>query len=198
MGAGALEDDCILITLTMLTTLSILLACSTSSNVSGTVTDQGKPVSDAVVWLEGPEHSKPGRATVDQRHQMFLPHIQVVPVGTRMDFPNNDDVFHNVYAEFQAKRFDLGVYPRGQSKHVTFDKPGVVSVRCNVHSQMSAYIIIVDSPYFAKTDARGFFSIKGVANHSYTVRVWHESGKTATSKISSPDVAQELRLGISR
>ena len=175
-----------------------LLAISKSATIDGVVTDGGRPVADAVVWLEGPEHAAPGHAIVDQRHQMFSPHIQVIPVGSRVDFPNNDDVFHNVYAEFQAKRFDLGVYPRGKSKQVTFDKPGVVSVLCNVHSQMSAYIVVVDTPYFAKTDAKGRFKFANVANHPYSVHVWHESGKSALKKIPHAAGPLSLQLPISR
>lgn len=177
---------------------TVLLLLAPNAMVTGRVLDQGRPLADAVVWLEGGERSMPGRATVDQRHEMFQPHIQIVTVGSKVDFPNNDDVFHNVYAESQAKRFDLGVYPRGKSKQVTFDKPGVVSVLCNVHSQMSAYIVVVDSPYFAKTDKQGRFKLPNVADHSYTVHVWHENGKSAIVKLSSGSLTKDLSISVTR
>ena len=169
-----------------------------SATLTGVVSDSGHPVQDAVVWLEGKEKPNAGHAIVDQRHQMFSPHIQVVPVGSKVDFPNNDDVFHNVYAEFQAKRFDLGVYPRGKSKQVTFDKAGVVTVVCNVHSPRSAYIVVVDTPFFAKTDGKGRFSIPNVPNHSFTVHVWHESGRSAVKKLDVVTANSTIQLPISR
>ncbi len=181
----------------MISTLTTILLAHASASISGTVLNQGRPVRDAVIWLEGPVHATAGKGTVDQRHQAFEPHVQALTVGSRIDFPNNDDIFHNVYAEFQAKRFDLGVYPKGQSKHVTFDKTGVVSVLCNVHSQMSAYIVIVDTLYFAKTDKLGRYTIKGVADHAYTVHVWHESGKSTSKRLSkvTGNLTLNLELG---
>lgn len=169
-----------------------------SSKVSGTVQVDGRPVTNAVVWLDGPVKSSPGSATVDQRKKTFVPHIQVVTVGSRVDFPNNDDVFHNVFAEFQAKRFDLGMYPKGTSKTVTFDKPGIVSVLCNVHASMSAYIVVVDTPYYARTDAQGHFSIKGVAPNSYTLKAWHESGRTGTQKLAVSGDVTDLKISIAK
>src|SRR5437879_5026545 len=93
-------------------------------NVDGVVhLASGKNAGSAVVWLDGGTHSKPlSRAVVDQRDRKFIPHISVVTVGTEIQFPNNDTVFHNVFAEFDAKRFDLGMYPRGATKRVHFDK----------------------------------------------------------------------------
>ena len=94
---------------------------------------------------------------------MFLPHVSVVTAGTLVHFPNDDTVFHNVFAYFQAKKFDLGMYPRGATKSVTFDKPGLVVLLCNVHSDMSAYIMVVDTPYYAVTDKRGQYRHRGRA-----------------------------------
>lgn len=94
-----------------------------------------------------------------------------------MSFPNNDTILHNVYAQFEAKRFDLGLYPKGQSKSQVFDKPGVVSVRCNIHSQMSAYIVVVETPYYAVTDDKGRFHLSGIAPGTYQLHLWHESGR---------------------
>jgi len=170
-----------MITLAALVTLASFPVTGT---VSGRVMDGRNTVANAVVWLDGPVKSTPKSATVDQRKKTFVPHIQVVTVGSRVDFPNDDDVFHNVFAEFQAKRFDLGMYPKGASKSVTFDKPGIVSVLCNVHASMSAYVVVVDTPYYAVTDAKGRFAIKGVTNRTYTLKAWHESGRTGRQEVA--------------
>lgn len=169
--------------------LTALIALIPTGDLSGVVLDRGRPVANAAVWLSGDFASTPKRAVIDQRNLMFQPHVEVVPVGSTIDFPNHDDVFHNVYAEFQAKRFDLGSYPKGSKKSVRFDKEGVVSVLCNVHSSMSAYIVVVDTPYFAKTDRQGRFSIHGNWRTA-TLHAWHESGKTAKMELSGQSSVQ--------
>jgi plastocyanin len=138
----------------------------------------GKPAKEAVVYFEGGSASAVplANSVVDQRNKTFIPHVSVVTRGTRVRFPNDDTVFHNVFAYYQAKRFDLGMYPRGASKTVTFDKPGLVALLCNVHSQMSAFIMVVDTPYYAVTDSRGHFHVDKIPNGSYTLHGWHESG----------------------
>lgn len=178
--------------------LTALYLLSVNQSCSGTVLDRGKPVADAAVWVEGTFTVKASKATVDQRHRTFSPHIQIVTVGSVIEFPNNDDVFHNVYAEFRAKRFDLGLYPKGQSKKVSFDKSGIVAVLCNIHPQMSAYVVIVNTPYFAKTDKNGHFSIPGIPASNVTVKVWHESGKTAEQNLGSQDQWGQLKLELRR
>lgn len=156
-----------------------------AAEVSGSVTLTGKrPASVAVVWLEGSRKASPlPRAVVDQRQKAFLPHVSVITAGTIVQFPNNDSVFHNVFAYYDAKKFDLGMYPRGAKKSVTFDKPGVVALLCNVHSEMSAYIVVVDTPYFAVCDREGRFTLKDVPPGQYTVHAWHEGGETATQSL---------------
>jgi plastocyanin len=151
--------------------------------VAGRVTDGKNALEDVAVWLEGRVESKPTKAKIDQKDLRFVPRILVVPKGSTVSFPNNDTVFHNVFAQFEAKTFDLGMYPRGQSKSVTFDKPGIVSVLCNIHAEMSAYIVVVDSPYYVKSDKKGTFTLKA-APGQYTLRAWHESGKTAKQVVT--------------
>jgi plastocyanin len=156
-----------------------------AAEVSGSVTLGGKrAASMAVVWLTGARKAGPmARAIVDQRQKAFLPHVSVITAGTTVQFPNNDSVFHNVFAYFDAKKFDLGMYPRGASKSVTFDKPGVVALLCNVHSEMSAYIVVVDTPYYAVCDREGRFMLKDVPPGQYTVHAWHEGGETAAQSL---------------
>jgi plastocyanin len=159
-----------------------------------------KTASQAVVVLEGAQKAKPmPKAMIDQRDKTFAPHVLVVTVGTTVEFPNNDVVFHNVFAYYDAKRFDLGMYPRGKSKQVTFEKPGIVAILCSVHSEMSAYVYVTDSPFYAITDKQGKFRINDVPPGEYTLRVWHESGAVYTQKISvKAGTSPELNIRLVR
>jgi plastocyanin len=167
---------------TLVSALALLTAGaavgSRADSVQGQVTLPNKrPAENAVVTLEGAQKSPPPiKAVIDQRYKTFIPHVTVVPCGSTILFPNNDTVFHNVFAYYDAKKFDLGMYPRGATKSVVFDKPGVVALLCNVHSDMSAYILVVDTPYYGVTDRQGRFLLKDVPPGRYELRVWHESG----------------------
>ena len=177
-----------------------LCATATASDVSGQIElISGRPAGNAVIYLEGGPRPAPlARYVVDQRNREFIPHVSVVTIGTTVDFPNNDTVFHNVFAEYQAKRFDLGMYPRGSSKHQTFDKPGVVAMMCSVHSEMGAYIIVVDTSYYAVADKHGLFLIKDVKPGKYTLKVWHESGQVESRPITVTDSNTVLEVRTSR
>lgn len=168
--------------------LLLALPLIQSGGVQGRITlPGGAPARDAAVSLQGAAHAAPLRgAQIDQRGKTFLPHVLVVPRGTRVGFPNNDLVLHNVFAQFDAKKFDLGLYPRGATAYQVFDKPGIVAVRCNIHAQMSAYIIVVDTPYYATADRDGRFQIAGVPPGTYQLRVWHESGATLERTVTIP------------
>jgi plastocyanin len=128
-----------------------------------------------------------GRARLDQRHEQFVPHVLAITVGTTVDFPNNDQTFHNVFSLSPVHPFDLGRYPAGQSKAVRFDKAGIVSVFCDIHSHMSAYILVFNHPFFALTDEDGRYAIPGVPPGSYTVAVWSELGHADAQKIVVPE-----------
>ncbi len=171
-----------------------------AADLSGVAVLQGKGAArDAVVYLEGNTLSVPmAGAMVDQRDQTFLPHVSVVTRGTTVNFPNDDTVFHNVFAYFQAKKFDLGMYPRGTSKKVTFEKTGLVVILCNVHSDMSAYIMVVDTPYHAVTDHTGRFQLRNVPPGTYTLHVWHESGDTDTETVVVGSHQAPLTLTLAR
>lgn len=133
----------------------------------------------AVVFLETAprgafEDRELPRARMDQRRETFVPHVLAVMVGTTIDFPNSDPVFHNVFSLSKPQRFDLGRYPQGRSKAIRFDKPGVVRVFCDIHSHMSAFIVVLSHPYFAVTDADGRYRIEGVPPGTYSVAAWYE------------------------
>jgi plastocyanin len=133
----------------------------------------------SVVYLETAplgafEEADLPRAVMDQRNQTFRPYVLAIPVGTTVDFPNNDSTYHNVFSLSKARRFDLGRYPRGLSRAVRFDRPGVVRVFCEIHSHMSAFILVFAHPYFALTDDGGRYRIERVPPGSYRLVVWHE------------------------
>lgn len=112
---------------------------------------------------------------MDQKSLRFEPHVLPVLVGSTIDFPNNDEVRHNVYTtDSSSCRFNLGTYPTSTVKHVTCDTPGVIVLLCNVHAEMSAYIVVTSTPYFALTDTRGEFVIPEVPAGEYTLTFWHE------------------------
>ena len=149
------------------------------AELTGTVQLAGKPVQNAVVWLDAANAPGPvqtGRIVLDQRNLMFSPHVLVVRVGSTVDFPNNDRVFHNVFSFRDGKKFDLGMYPKGTSKRIVFDKPGLARVFCNIHPNMAAYVLAVESPYFAVSNDRGTFNITGVPAGTYTYHAWRPGG----------------------
>ncbi|MCX6132961.1 MAG: carboxypeptidase regulatory-like domain-containing protein [Ignavibacteriales bacterium] len=110
---------------------------------------------------------------LDQKDLMFHPQVLPVLAGTTVDFPNRDNLFHNVFSYSQPKEFDLGRYPTGTQKSVRFDQPGIVRVYCDIHAHMNATILILENPYFVVPDDQGSFSIKNVPSGAYTVRFWY-------------------------
>jgi len=157
----------------------------------------------AVVYLEKApggafELPEAGRASMDQRDQTFVPHVLAITVGTTVEFPNSDLTFHNVFSLSKTKSFDLGRYSRGKSKSVRFDRPGVVQVFCDIHSHMSAYVLVFAHRYFAVTDRAGAFTISGVPPGTYTLAVWHEGDvrETRSVTVSEPGAAIEASFVI--
>jgi plastocyanin len=130
-----------------------------------------------VVEVSGKNFQPPGENPVqDQKDLVFAPHVQGILVGSTLDFPNSDNVRHNVFSTpDSASVFNLGTYPPEEVKHVTFDKPGVISLRCNVHAEMSAYLVVSSNPYFASTDRRTRqATIRNVPPGTYKVSFFHE------------------------
>lgn len=186
--------------------LSAMTLCLAEAAFAGTVAGQvrcrARHNGGAVIYLVSSsllEETKPPRKPVvlDQINLTFVPHILPVVAGTTVVFPNSDEVRHNVFSSSRAKRFNLGSYPQGASRSVTFDKLGEVALLCNVHAEMSAYVVVLETPYFAVTDRRGNFTIENVAPGQYTVRTWHERLKPVTAEITVKDdetASLELRL----
>lgn len=155
-------------------------------DVEGLARVAGHPHAGAVVWIEAPSASvgmRAGKVVLDQRNLTFRPHVLAVRVGTTVELPNNDRVFHNVFSFHDGKRFDLGLYPAGTVKHVTFDRAGLSRVFCNIHAGMAAYVMVVDTPYFAVSDDRGRFSIPSVPAGTYPYHAWHSGGTTTTGSV---------------
>lgn len=120
------------------------------------------------------DEGEPARVMMDQRNETFVPRLLAIETGTTVDFPNSDAIFHNVFSLSRAKRFDLGRYAAGKSKAVRFDRPGVVRVFCDIHSHMSAFIVVFNHPYFKVTEADGRFRIDNVPPGTYTLVGWYE------------------------
>jgi plastocyanin len=164
----------------------------------GTVRVAGRPAANVVVWLEAPDArpTEPARVVLDQRNLRFAPKVLAVRVGTEVLFPNNDRVFHNVFSFHHGKVFDLGLYPVGDSKAVRFDKPGLSRIFCNIHPNMAAYVVAVDSPYFAVTDETGAFELPPVPAGRYTYRAWRSSSpeQSGVWTIGSASDSAELSI----
>src|SRR6185503_5717855 len=109
----------------------------------------------------------------------FQPRITVVGVGTTVEFPNEDPIFHNAFSVSGENRFDLDLYKRPKTGAFTFQKPGVVRVYCNIHPQMSAVVLVRDNPFFTRAAADGSFAIEGVPAGRYTLTAWHDKAGTA-------------------
>lgn len=136
----------------------------------------GQPVADAAVVLEplAPSRLRPGaKATIEQRGKEFIPYVTVVQAGTAVEFPNNDTIRHHVYSFSAPKRFEIKLYAGKPGQPVVFDKPGEVVIGCNIHDWMEAYVLVVESPYFAKTTADGRALIANVPPGRYRLQLWH-------------------------
>jgi plastocyanin len=136
------------------------------------------PLQDAVVYLVGGKGTViPKSGEVDQKNLIFIPHVLAVPVGSKVSFKNSDKVNHNIFSADVCKKFNLGTYNPGMSRDVVFDKPCVVNLLCNVHSEMSGYVVAVNSNYYDVTGADGKFSIGNVPAGTYEVVAWSEKLK---------------------
>jgi plastocyanin len=161
--------------------------------------------SNVVVWLIPLNHSGKSKLSLSagssqprlrivQKHKTFDPHVLVVQVGWAVEFPNLDPLFHNVFSLFEGKRFDLGLYEASVSKTVRFDWPGVCYIFCNIHPEMSAVVVVVNSPYFAISERSGRVAISDVPNGLYRLHVWHERSMPQELK----DLSREITISDKR
>jgi len=152
------------------------------------------PIGTAAASLGLPAGPAP---QIVQTHKSFEPHLLVIQVGTAVQFPNKDPFLHNVFSLFDGKRFDLGFYEAGSSKTVHFDRAGVSFLFCNIHPEMSAAVVVVDTPYFGTSDRAGRVSIPNVPDGRYQLSVWYERSlpadlKSVSRSITVSDAARSL------
>ena len=164
----------------------------TAGSIEGTVTVKGvKDARDAVVYVDeikGRAFETPKEhARMDQKNMVFIPHVLPVLAGTKVDFHNSDAVLHNVFTPDKvADKFNLGTWPQGQVKSYTFKTVGSAVMLCNVHPEMEAFVVVLPTPYFARTGPDGKFKIEGVPAGTYTVKVWHEKLKAQAASVAVP------------
>lgn len=145
-------------------------------------------------WV--PSVEPEGPLILDQKGKTFVPTVLPILVGSTVQFPNSDPFFHNVFSLSLGNSFDLGHYPRGKSKSVTFKKVGVVSVYCNIHPSMKGYILVLQNPYFAKVGKEGRFTLKDLPAGDYELVVWHPVKETTRPiSIGVSDQSVEIIVG---
>ncbi len=160
-------------------TAEVSVARPASGHQHGAANNRGD-ASQVVVWLTPVDGAAPATgaaakpAELVQRNKSFEPHVIVVQVGSLIQFPNKDPFFHNIFSMYDGKRFDLGLYEAGTSRSVRFDRPGISYLFCNIHAEMSAVVIVVETPYFALSDRSGHVAIAGVPDGRYQMHVWYE------------------------
>jgi len=178
--------------------LPVLLSLSAVStvaagDVTGKITARGaRDAGNAVVYIEkitGKTFTPPKEpAAMDQKDMTFIPHVLPILVGTTVAFLNSDPVLHNIFSpDAVADKMNLGSWPKGQTRDFTFKKPGVAALLCNVHPEMSAYIVVVESPYFAVSVKDGSYTIKNVPPGKYTLQIWHEKLKGKPVEVTVPE-----------
>ena len=137
------------------------------------------------------------RARIDQRNETFFPHVLAIVAGTNVDFPNSDVTYHNVFSLSKPKSFDLGRYARGKSKSVRFDSPGIVRVFCEIHSHMSAFVLVFAHRYFAVTNPDGGYRLDNVPPGNYNVFVWNESLPLESRSVTVPETGGDVEVNFS-
>ena len=167
-----------------LLTMALVCAFAALASAGTIVVDvrdpKAAPLLDAVVYAapEGREMPPAARAAVmDQKNKTFIPHVLPVQVGTSVKFPNSDDIQHQVYSFSPAKTFNLPLYKGTPANPIVFTAPGVVTLGCNIHDTMNGYIVVVETPYFEKTEVSGRVELRNLPAGKYVVRVWHPDMK---------------------
>lgn len=166
-------------------------------SLKGTLLLQGKPLNGlglVMMWPAGGKAPKrtPKYRVIEQRNKTFAPHLMAVPVGSTVAFPNFDSIYHNVFSLSQPQRFDLGMYKSGDMREMTFDKPGIIRVGCNIHANMAAYLVVVDAPNYVVAEQNGAFSFRSLKPGKYKVRAWSEqSSEPLTTEVTIKAGANE-------
>jgi len=186
-----------------LVTIIVMTALGTAA-FAGTIHGKVSGVSgESVVYVEavaGKTFPAPAQhITMDQKGLMFVPHIIAIQQGTTVEFLNSDSVAHNVFwisiSGNKKLGHNLGTWPQGQKQSFKFDNPGIVPLLCNVHPEMSGYVIVSPTPYFARTDKSGVFKIDNVPDGAYTVTEWHEGAKSKSNPVNvAGDTAADFAL----
>ena len=189
----------------------IVLSCTVSAAQASTlgvrVLDaEGNPVPRAVVMLEPASGKLPVAPQKDieitQARRAFHPPLTVVPVGTQVSFPNLDSVRHHVYSFSPAKNFELKLYSGVPAKPVVFDKPGIAVLGCNIHDNMVAWVVVVDTPHYAVSGPAGKAGMPGVAAGAYRLRVWHPGMRPGADMVTVPlqvtggDAEHDVRIEV--
>src|SRR5579864_3855635 len=178
-----------------------------AGDVKGTVSVQGlRSAQDIAVYVDaipGKHFDAPAQhVVVDQRKMTFVPHVAVVLQGTTVDFLNSDPVGHNVYwpsiSGNKKLAHNLGTWPKGERKSFQFNNLGVAPLLCNVHPEMSGYIVVVATPYFAVTDKDGNYEIKNVPAGKYTLKTWSEDGKPTTQAVDVSAATTTVELTVKK
>jgi len=163
---------------------------------------------DFLVYIDGPVGARPtppekpvqvATRRISQRGALFTPHVLPVVVGTTVEWPNYDDILHNVFSFSETRPFDLGLYKSPEVGHVTFDKPGRVDVFCSIHTRMSCIILVLENPFFAATNDKGGYAIPGVPAGTYKLKAWHERLPSQVQEIIVPETGEvkaDFTLGI--
>ncbi|HVZ65152.1 MAG TPA: hypothetical protein VG936_11320 [Lacunisphaera sp.] len=163
---------------------------------------EGKPVADAVVSATPLDHPapptvNPAPAQIEQKDQEFRPYVTAIQVGTTVNFPNHDTVQHHVYSLSKPKRFEIPLYQSGASEAVVFDNPGIVTIGCNIHDWMVAYIVVLPTPYFAMTDATGAAALPPLPAGRYRLEVWHPRAPSPLVQEITSDPTKQTVLDFS-
>ncbi len=183
--------------ITLVTVHSMARAGDLTVTVKGA---KGDLIADAVVSLVPLDRSAPPPAAqtapveIAQEDEQYQPFLTVVRVGTRVDFPNKDRIQHHIYSASETKKFEKPLYAPGARESITFDQPGVVALGCNIHDWMVAYVVVLDTPWFARSGANGTVTLPGVAAGRYRVDVWHPRLLGPDRKSARVPVSREVTV----
>jgi plastocyanin len=175
--------------LILIAVVTLMTLAGSAGTISGQVSGVAGPSVVYVDTISGKTFPPPTQhPVIDQRGLVFQPHVTAVQVGTTVDFLNSDSVAHNVFwtsiGGNKKLAHNLGTWPKGDRKSFKFDTPGAVPILCNVHPEMTAYLVVVPTPYFATSDQTGNYKIENVPDGSYTVTAWHEGAKNQSKPVA--------------